>query len=380
MFVVSLFSGAGGLDIGLEKAGLETKVCIEYDGDCRATLKLNRPKWTLIESAFCIESGKSRIPGDVRDISGEEIKSTLGEFNPDECVIVGGAPCQPFSNLGKKLGANDEKNGDLFLEFARFVHELKPKAFLFENVTGISQAKHSGVLEYMKSTFDGLNYNIHDAILNSADYGTPQRRKRFFLIGIRDNLNPFSFPRKTHFQSRDSFQEYREGLIKEGKDVSLVKFKKWRSVDDAFKGLNEKHLSRRDNLTLQSSEVVKERMSLIKQGENFKSLPMALRPKCWQNGGHQGNDTFGRIVGKEPSLTIRTSAYNPTKGRYIHPYEDRGLSTLEMARLQGFPLGWKFTTTSGKPTLTSIGRQIGNAVPIQLAQALGHSILDCIAD
>lgn len=378
MYTVSLFSGAGGLDIGLEKAGIETKVCVEYDADCRATLQLNRPSWELIDGAVSPLTGLPIIPGDIRDISGEEIVARLNGLSLNECIVVGGAPCQPFSNLGNKLGANDEKNGDLFQEFARIVHELKPRAFLFENVTGISQAKHRGVIDFMKSTFDGLGYSLHDDILNSADFGTPQRRKRFFLVGIRDNNLTFSFPVRSHFQNRKTFEAYIKTLQDKGFQTSPIRFKKWVSVDKSFQGLKPHHLKRPDNLTLKSSELVTQRMSLIRQGDNFKSLPMEMRPKCWRDGRHQGNDTFGRIVGDQPSLTIRTSAYNPTKGKYIHPHEDRGLSTLEMARLQGFPLAWKFTTESGKHTLTSIGRQIGNAVPAQLACAIGKSIVQAL--
>jgi DNA (cytosine-5)-methyltransferase 1 len=116
-------------------------------------------------------------------------------------------------------------------------------------------------------------------------------------------------------------------------------------------------------------------MTYIKQGENFKVLPMELRPECWKTGKHQGNDTFGRMIADITSCTIRTAAYNPAKGQYIHPFENRGLSTVEMAALQSFPLNWYFRCKgSNKVTLVSGGRQIGNAVPPLLAQALGAAI------
>ena len=121
------------------------------------------------------------------------------------------------------------------------------------------------------------------------------------------------------------------------------------------------------------SEKVRQRMQRIGPGQNFKALPMEMRPDCWRNGRHQGADTFGRLRLDRPSVTIRTSSYNPSKGRYIHPTEDRGLSTLEMAVLQSFPEEWRFVC-AGRPTLVGIGRMIGNAVPIGLATALGHAI------
>ena len=125
---------------------------------------------------------------------------------------------------------------------------------------------------------------------------------------------------------------------------------------------------------MKHSDEMKHRMSLIKQGQNFKSLPMGMRPNCWKSGKHQGQDTFGRIEENKPSPTIRTAGYNPTKGKYIHPNENRGLNTMEMATLQTFPNDWKFSTKSGKPSIVSIGKQIGNAVPPLFSEALGKAI------
>ncbi len=128
------------------------------------------------------------------------------------------------------------------------------------------------------------------------------------------------------------------------------------------------------------SDVVKHRMTYIPQGKNFKVLPMELRPNCWKTGKHQGNDTFGRLIPDLPSVTIRTAAYNPAKGMYIHPFENRGLDTIEMAVLQDFPLDWEYKTSGrDKVTLVSGGKQIGNAVPPGLARALGLAIRKQIA-
>jgi DNA (cytosine-5)-methyltransferase 1 len=199
--VVSLFSGAGGLDIGLEESGFHTAVCVEYDADCRETLRYNRPEWRLFEEGVKIEKGKmkTRIPGDIRDIGIDELLKLAGLKKGEAALVVGGAPCQPFSNIGKKLGRNDEKNGDLFLEFVRIVKGVSPEAFIFENVVGITQQKHADVIKYMSDKFKGLGYGISHAVLNSANYGVPQRRERFFLIGIKGVENP-SFPFPTHFK------------------------------------------------------------------------------------------------------------------------------------------------------------------------------------
>ena len=370
--VVSLFSGAGGLDIGLEESGFHTAVCVEYDADCRETLRYNRPEWKMFEEGIMFEKGKmkKRIPGDIRDIGVDELLKLAGLKKGDAALVVGGAPCQPFSNIGKKLGKNDEKNGDLFLEFVRIVKGVSPEAFIFENVAGITQQKHADVIKYMVDKFKGLGYGISHTILNSANYGVPQRRERFFLIGIKGVESP-SFPYPTHFKD----EKHYETFVKDFDVLPLRNFKKWVSVKEAFKKNLKNQEKRIDYALMNISELVVNRMTYIKQGENFKVLPMDLRPDCWKSGRHQGNDTFGRIKADLPSCTIRTAAYNPAKGQYIHPFENRGLSTVEMAALQSFPFNWYFRCKGNdKVTLVSGGRQIGNAVPPLLAQSLGAAI------
>lgn len=369
--VISLFTGAGGLDIGLEEAGFHTAACVEYDIDCRETLRYNRPEWKLFEDGIKIENGKmqKRIPGDIRDIEVNELLNYAALEKGKVALVVGGAPCQPFSNIGKKLGKNDEKNGDLFLEFVRMVKGISPEAFIFENVVGITQQKHSEVIDYMVNKFKGLGYGISYTVLNAANYGVPQRRERFFLIGIKGLMNP-AFPFPTHFKDDKHFDSF----TKDFDVLPPIAYKNWTSVKEAFKNI-KKSESRSDYAVMKLSDTIVNRMTYIKQGENFKALPMQLRPECWKTGKHQGNDTFGRLIADLPSVTIRTAAYNPTKGMYIHPYENRGLSTIEMARLQSFPFSWHFKSKGrDKITLVSGGRQIGNAVPPLLGQALGAAI------
>lgn len=370
--VVSLFTGAGGLDLGLEESGYHTAVCVEYDADCRETLRYNRPEWKLFEENTKQSKGKTlqRIPGDIRDIGVDELLKYSGLKKGDTALVVGGAPCQPFSNIGKKLGKNDEKNGDLFLEFVRMVKGVDPEAFIFENVVGITQDKHSDVINYMIEKFKGLGYGISYTILNAANYGVPQRRERFFLIGIKGVENP-AFPIPTHFKDEKHYQS----VIKDLEPFQVPKYKRWVSVKDAFKKLPKKQNERIDYALMNITDVVVYRMTYIDQGENFKVLPLELRPECWKNGKHQGNDTFGRMVADLPSCTIRTAAYNPAKGQYIHPFENRGLSTVEMATLQSFPNDWYFRCVrNDKFTLVSGGKQIGNAVPPLLSKALGAAI------
>ena len=363
--VISLFSGAGGLDIGLEDAGYDTKVCVEIDEHCRETLKFNRPKWKVFED------NNGRLSGDIRNIEPEELLS-FGDLKKGEVdLVIGGAPCQPFSNIGKKLGKDDPSNGDLFLEFVKMIRGINPKAFIFENVVGITQKKHTQVIEYMKEQLAGLGYGLSFSVLNSADYGVPQKRERFFMIGIKGIENP-AFPLPTHIKSKKEW----DGFIKNLDNVPSKQPKKWLTVSSALSKISPKDYTRCDYAVMNCTDKVVERMKHIKQGENFKVLPMNMRPNCWKNGKHQGHDTFGRLKSNEPSVTIRTAAYNPSKGRYIHPTENRGLNTLELAALQSFPKKWVFKTKGrDKVTLVSGGKQIGNAVPPLLAKAIGQAIL-----
>lgn len=362
--VISLFSGAGGFDIGLELAGFETAVCVEIDSDCRETLRFNRPDWHLFED------DKNRIPGDIRAITGRELLKLAGLKKGEPALVIGGAPCQPFSNIGLKRGKNDPKNGDLFLEFVRIVKETQPKGLVFENVSGITQSKHQDVIKYMTQKFEELGYSVSCGLLNSADYGVPQKRERFFIIGLRGDQKP-CFPLPTHSKSKKDWSDFLKNLSIQPQYLPF----KWLSVGDALNSLPSNYFNRADFKVMNISPKVKERMKLIGPGENFKVLPVEMLPNCWSSGKHQGQDTFGRLRLDEPSVTIRTAAYNPAKGKYIHPTENRGLNTIEMAALQGFPYSWHFKLKNDRPmTLKSAGMQIGNAVPPNLAKAIGIAL------
>ncbi|MFA6570637.1 MAG: DNA cytosine methyltransferase, partial [Bacteroidota bacterium] len=215
-----------------------------------------------------------------------------------------------------------------------------------------------------------LGYGISYTILNSANYGVAQKRLRFFLIGIKNIENP-AFPLPTHYSSEKDWLNFVSELDKTPDYIP----KPYIKLKEVFEQIPNDIQNRSDYAVMNISDFVVERMKLIKQGENFKVLPMKMRPNCWKNGKHQGQDTFGRLRMDEPSVTIRTAAYNPAKGKYIHPIENRGLNTIEMATIQSFPLDWVIKCNNkDNVTLVSAGRQIGNAVPPLLAKALGEAI------
>lgn len=339
MNVISLFSGAGGMDLGLEMAGMQTRLCIEIDPDARETLKLNRPQWNAVDA----------YGGDITCFGSDDVLTLAGLKAEEVDIIAGGPPCQSFSNLGRRGGLADSR-GSLIHHYLRLVEEIRPRFCLFENVEGLLQ--HSKAVEALKSRFADLGYAFALEIVNAADFGVPQVRRRVIGIGARDL--PFApFPAPTHSR------EPRRGERK----------KRWVTVDQALSKLPKSYLNRPDNMAMKHAAYMVRRMSMIGIGENFHALPAAELPKCWRNGRHQGVDTFGRLDPEKPSVTIRTSGFNPTKGRYIHPYENRGLSTLEMACLQSFPFSWHFFGRIG-----SVGRQIGNAVPPLLASHIGRAL------
>lgn len=363
--VISLFTGTGGLDIGLEKAGFDTAACVEMDDDCRETLRFNTD-WPLFEDT----ADGDRRPGDVRKVEASELLDFAGLQKGEPALVVGGAPCQPFSNIGKQKGADDPENGDLFLEFVRIVEGTRPRAFVFENVAGITQSRHEEVISYMTEQFEGLGYSISWNKLNAADYGVPQKRIRFFFVGVLGEEEP-AFPLPTHFESRRRWEDFVSNL--DGDPGYLPE--DWVSVREAFERIPDDFKKRPDYVQMNHTDRVRKRMEFVGPGQNFKVVPDEHLPNCWTNGKHQGQDTFGRMEWDSPSNTIRTAAYNPSKGKYIHPEDNRGLNSYEMKVLQGFDPDWELKL-AGKDgmTLKSAGNQIGNAVPPPLAEAIGRSL------
>ena len=339
--------------MGLEGAGFRVAACVEIDEDCRSTLALNRPSWRA-----------ERKHGDVTRLGAEGILSVARMAPGEAALVTGGAPCQPFSLMGKQEGTACD-DGNLFLHFMRVVRELEPTGFVFENVQGM-QSRHRPVVAAIVAAGERAGYRVSARVLNAADYGVPQRRKRLIVLGLRRcRATPYpAFPWPTHAENPGEFVgRYAE------RGFEVPRPLPWVTVSECFGGIAPEEFGREDCKCMGVSPLMRERISHIRPGtrDNFKVLPDDLKPACWRTGKHQGNDTFGRLAMDAPAVTIRTCGYHPMKGRYIHPVEGRGLNTVEMARLQGFPPAWRF-----HGGLISVGRQIGNAVPPPLAQAIGR--------
>lgn len=334
--VFDLFAGAGGLSIGFEQAGFKLIGATDFDKWACETLRINHPGVPIIE-------------GDIKQLSTDLLKKALGGQEVD--VIVGGPPCQGFSQLGKRI--KDDPRNEMLHEFWRVVTVLRPKVFVMENVPQLLKSdQFAEFLDLVGNSEYALSYEV----LLAADYGAPQKRKRAIIIGSR--VGEPSHPAPTH---RDP-----------SKPVELLdkKLSSWRTVKDAIGDLPLKPSGKDLHVGRNPTELSIKRYQHIPPGGNRFDLPRHLTINCWLNKPSGGTDLFGRLWWDRPSVTIRTEFFKPEKGRYLHPSEHRPITLREGARLQGFPDDYKFAGS-----YTQIAKQIGNAVPIPLAHAIATEVL-----
>ena len=330
---IELFAGAGGLALGIEKAGFSTIALNEFDGNACDTLRKNRPDWRVIE-------------GDVADISGLDLEEYFSIKKGELDLLSGGAPCQAFSYAGKRLGLEDAR-GTLFYHYALFLQKLQPKMFLFENVRGLQSHDHGRTYAVMTDIFEKAGYTIQKQVLNAWDYGVPQKRERLITIGIRNDLLDkveFEFP-KPH--------EYKPVL----RDVLL----------DCPKSEGARY-----------SEYKEKIFELVPPGGYWRDIDPIIAKQymksCWyMEGGRTG--ILRRLSLDEPSLAVLTSPSQKQTDR-CHPLEARPFTIRENARCQAFPDDWEFCGGIG-----SQYKQVGNAVPVNLAYEIGVKIkegLECL--
>ena len=347
--VISLFSGAMGLDIGLKKAGLHIVIGQDFDQTCVDTMKAN---------------GYEVLGGDIRQIEPQEILDITGLHIGEPFMICGGPPCQPFSTAGKRLGINDPR-GSLFMDFIRMIDYIRPRFFVMENVKGIMSAplKHvpaaerdeldpdqklGTVLDVIQSEFQKLGYKTVHGLLDAVNYGVPQFRERFVLIGSRDFEDIF-LPVPTHFQMHQN-PEYR-----------------WKTVGETIRDLEDE--------SGECGKLTPERMKylrMVPEGGNWRDLPGDIIPEAMGGAYESGGGKVGfyrRLTYAQPSPTITTAPAQKAT-MLCHPRKDRPLSVHEYARLQQFPEDWVFVGSTAAKY-----KQIGNAVPVGLAEAIGKAVM-----
>lgn len=329
--VLETFAGAGGLALGFEKAGVINAGVIELDADAVSTLRNNRPEWNILE-------------GDINQITEQGIL-TYEEFSPlkDLDILTGGFPCQSFSYAGKGKGFADTR-GTLFYPYAMLIEQLMPKVFVAENVKGLVNHDKGKTLTTMISTFKDIGYQINWNVLNAWDYETAQKRERIFIIGIRNdlvNLQKYSYS----FPASFDYKPVLKDVLKNVPTSEGIKY----------------------------SDKKKKVLELVPPGGCWVDLPEEIAKDylgaSWNSGGGK-RGMARRISWDEPSLTLTTSP-NQKQTERCHPDETRPFSVREYARIQGFPDDWKF---SGN--VYSQYKQIGNAVPVELAKNVGKSIIN----
>lgn len=358
--LIDLFAGAGGMTQGFKSTGrYETAVAVELDPFAAATFAQNHP---------------------AADVYAGGIEDWLAEGAvPAADVIIGGPPCQGFSALGKQ-DVLDERNF-LWRKYAETIIKAQPNYFVLENVRQFLTSSQFRELESWTSPGGALeDYVLQPLLLNAADFGAYQARVRTIVIGRRVGLPEVRVPATGPFKGRHrSVRDAFTGDTKQKVIPRITSVINFPDVRTSTQGLlmpgpfttPELHVTR--NYTDRSLM----RFANIPAGGNRFDIPNELLSECWRKHKSGSGDVMGRLNWDKPSVTIRTEFFKPEKGRYLHPDPSihRAITHFEAARLQGFPDTYKWMGTK-----TAIARQIGNAVPVQLAAYLGQLIADAWDD
>ena len=333
---IDCFAGAGGLSLGLARAGFEIRAAFDSDSDAAETYRQNIGQHIKVSHA--------------ENLSGKELLAFAG-LNEGACSLVaGGPPCQGFSV--QRRGNDKDGRNDLVLLFLNTVLEIQPTMFLMENVSAIRGRRGRSYFEEFCSKANSAGYRIHAQVLNAADYGVPQHRRRMFVVGeIADGRECFAFPEATHAPEC------------------------YRTVFDAIGNLPSPHSEEASLFANHSPDNISElnriRISYVPQGGGREHIPPDLRLPCHavsvEKTGHR--NVYGRLAWGAPAGTITTKCNSFTRGKFAHPIENRNITMREAARLQGFPDDFIFYGDK-----VAAAHQIGNAVPPPLAEIVAQSI------
>ena len=354
--VVSLFSGGGGLDLGFKNEGYNIIWAIDNNTNAAATYRKN-----IHDNIIC---------GDITTISLNDI--------PKGDVIIGGPPCQSFSLAGNRHV--EDARGQLVWRYMDILDYIKPKAFVFENVTGLLSAKNSNkepIFELLKIAFQERGYTINATVLNAADYGIPQRRKRVIIVGLCHNVQ-FKFPKPTHGNAHglipyvsveDALDDLPPATSDENKRIRYNKEPKTTYQrlmrKNAKEDVSEHYISRLSDL---DKYIIKH----VKPGGNYRDIPSDVNSerikRLQRDGGH--TTCYGRLRPDQPSYTINTYFNRPNVGCNIHYSEQRLITVREALRLQSFPDDFEIISSSKQ------GRNliVGNAVPPILSSIIAKTL------
>ena len=362
--MMDLFAGCGGMTAGFTERGFTSSLAVEVDRAAAATFAAN-----FGDHIFC---------GDIAELDESLI--------PEVDVVIGGPPCQGFSNLGNKT-ATDPRN-KLWQQYVRVVVAARPMVFVIENVDRFASSSEFALLQEMVATGLLQEYEIRFGVLNAADYGVPQRRRRTIVIGSR--IGTIELPAPTHAKGgadgrtpwatvREAFGEIPWWTTTTAMPASQTTFTDIAGTEITAPGIFKEldlHFGRRP------TDLSLARYDRVPPGGGRFDLPDELLPRCWREKLTGTTDVLGRMKWDAPSLTVRTEFFKPEKGQYLHPQWDAGranrrvnrvITHREAARLQAFPPEFLWCGTK-----VQIAKQIGNAVPVRLASAIAAHVRSAI--
>lgn len=340
MKCVDLFAGAGGFSLAARRAGFDIRLAVEYDKAAASTYRRNLcegyPFLRLIDES-------------IRDLSPQSLAAEL--FGQDRCdLLLGGPPCQGFSTHRLNGAGVDDERNDLIHVYFEFVQAFAPTVFLMENVPGMLWPRHAAALERFYTEAADSKYRLlKPVILDARDYGLPQRRKRVFILGVKNDLDLEGFswpPRATHGNPH-----------KCTKDDALAS---WVSCKDAFRSAPENDIN---DVHMSHGTALIEAFKKTPPNGGSRADSGRVLPCHADHDGHK--DVYGRIDPDQPAPTMTTACINPSKGRFVHPTLHHGITVRQAARIQTFPDTFAF-----EGGLMAAGKQVGNAVPVALGQIL----------
>lgn len=379
---IDLFAGAGGFTLSAIEAGVDVIAAVEFDKSAAETYRKNfiEGKKRKIE----LRSGPQK--GDINHITPLELRQSLELERGELDIILGGPPCQGFSTHRIKNAGVDDPRNALLLKYFEFVHEFQPKVFLVENVTGLLWKRHEKYLQQFITLAKNNHYVLKFSdIINAVDYGVPQNRKRVFIFGIHEDLDNSTIkfpPKPTHYSpvsgmepcwtpASSVFEDIPSDIKKRYIDEYFVGKCKL-SEEEGYDILNNlpigKPVAENEIFMHPTPKLVERFMDTPLNGSRIDAGEKHLL-KCHSNGYEGHKDVYGRIMIHKPSNTITTGCNNPSKGRFVHPWKNHGITLRHAARLQTFPDWFEFTGSS-----THQAKQIGNAVPPKLGKILISTI------
>lgn len=341
--LADFFSGCGGTSLGFSRAGIEPVVAVDSDADAAATYRRNFPQAAVLER-------------DIRELHPSEVREALEPCGEALWLFAGCAPCQPFARHQKNQTDEDDRV-PLLLEFLRFVRELQPELIFVENVPGLQKLRASdGPFKEFVEEVSATHSVVHETI-SSADYGVPQTRRR--LVFLASRLGPIELPAPTHGPNAAS---------------PHATVRQWIESLPAI-GAGEEHPAISGHRASKLSDLNLQRIRATPEGGNRLDWPKRLWPDCHRGDFDGHTDVYGRLRWDRPAPALTTRCISYSNGRFGHPEQDRALSAREAARLQTFPDSFELAGS-----LVSQARQIGNAVPVKLAERFGRHLIDHVTN